>query len=141
MITLRNTLALAILDFINAKFNEGSAGPARLYLYGGPRPAYPENSHVATLLGTLDLPNPLFKDGNSGPGQAVASAFLENFVEGDVVQTGVVQWYRVTNRAGQAVEDGSVTDSAGNGDLKLQETSLVAGRKFKVTSWITRYPQ
>lgn len=142
MITLRNTLAAAILNFINQQFDAAGFEEATLQIMSGTRPQYPESPNIdGALLAVFVLPNPAFKNANMGGGMAVASAWLENLPEPNAVNSGNATWFRMIDQNGVALLDGSVSDEAGNGDLKLQQTSLIAGRPVKVASWLTRYPQ
>jgi hypothetical protein len=141
MITLRNSITVEILDFINGKLEEGSSVPTRVSVYNGPRPTYPEIAHTAQLLCTFELPGDFFGGASSVTGGAVATVNVDDLVEPDILATNEAQWFRVYNQDGVAVLDGSVTATGGGGDMQLQQTGLILGRKAKMTAWVARYPQ
>lgn len=141
MITVNEQAAIAALELINGLIQVGTANPnARLAIFQGTRPATP-TAHSAILLAQFTLPTTLFGPSAIENAEANAYAVLASIPEANILSTGEAQWFRIFNRNDQAVMDGSVTDGSGNGDLKLQQTTLLAGRKVKIVSWITRYPQ
>lgn len=142
MITVSEDVALAALNVINGRIQNGTTNPnARISLYQGTRPALPGDLNSAMKLADISLPAILFAPAYMDSGNARADAIVDNIAEANIVVTGEAQWFRIFDRNNQPVLDGSVSDASGNGDMKLQQTSLLAGRKVTIVSWITRYPQ
>lgn len=141
MPNLSKALVIQLLGLINGKFSEGSASAPFLRIYQGTQPANPDALPSSMMLVEMQLPNAPFS-APSAPGNAAeAAANVSLIPEATIATTGEAQWFRAFNRDGVPFLDGTVTDGSGNGDLKLQQTSLIAGRKVKINSWITRYPQ
>ena len=141
MITIRNSLAREVVDYLNSRFSVGTIGAPRISFYQGVRPAYPEINHAATLLATFALPNDVFLDAVSEAGQARAVADVANIEEATISTSGQAQWWRAYNRDGLALLDGSVTNNSGNGDAKILDTNLIQGRKLKILTWNVILPQ
>lgn len=55
-------------------------------------------------------------------------------LEGQVATAGAVSHARILDRNGDIWGDATVTDEAGEGDIKLQETTLQAGAFVRITS-------
>lgn len=137
---VRNSAARAMLDAMSAQFDLGSAGSGHLRLYSGVRPAT-----VATAIGAQVMlvefvnPNPLFAAATGVSGGASASANLP--ADGVAAADGVATWGRCFDRDNNAVADVDVTDTAGNGDVKLANTSLVTGVAVTIVSWVGTHPE
>lgn len=107
VLQLRNDRAQAILT------NIGSAG--KLKLMGGTRPA--TGAASTNVLGTLLLKN---------PAGTINNAVL-SFTKPDDAQatgTGVATWARVTDASDNPVVDLSVSDTTGNGEVKVNDTNI-----------------
>lgn len=59
-------------------------------------------------------------------------------IEGLIVAPGVVTWARIRNRAGEWWADATVTDSEGDGDIKLSATSLGVGAFVRLSSGVVQ---
>lgn len=119
---------------------DADANPGKLIVYGGARPADVDTAIGAqTVLVEFTLGKPAFNpavDANNG-GHSTANPV-------DVVQasaTGTATFFRVFDGAGKAVFDGAVTDTTGNGDLKLSSTSVIQGIDVTVVSLTTTMPE
>ncbi|QXV74255.1 hypothetical protein [Rhizobium phage RHEph12] len=55
-------------------------------------------------------------------------------------QSGVASFFRIFNRDNVALLEGSITDRAGNGDLKLPTTNMVAGIYVRGVSLTLKVP-
>ncbi|MDQ0317733.1 hypothetical protein [Amorphus orientalis] len=138
-VSIAAAAAMAACDAING-FIDAGASAGTLVIYEGTRPA-----SVATAIGaqtalvTLTLGDPAFAaavDTTAG-GHATANPV-------DPVQagaSGTAQFFRIFDGDGDAVIDGDVTDTAGNGDLKLSSTAVVAGIDVTVVSLTTTMPK
>lgn len=129
--------AIAACDAIVDKIDVG-AGTAAIKIYDGSKPATPDvavSSQV--LLATLNLANPAFGGAvsNSGNGTATANAVSN----GTAVATGTASWFRVLDRNGAAVIDGTV--GTADCDLILNSIAISSGATVAVTAWTFSQPQ
>jgi hypothetical protein len=114
--TLRNNIAAAIVSF---------AGPnAILRIYSGTQPVVGGAAHTETLLAELTCNASAF--GGAGlNGTATINAITQ---DSNANATGVATWFRLFQSNGTTwVADGSVSDPAGAGDIKLSTTSIQLG--------------
>lgn len=138
-VRISTVAAIAACDVINALIDAG-AGAGTLRIYGGARPANVDTAIGAQpLLVEFQLADPAFApavDANNG-GHATANTV-------DPVQalaTGTATFFRIFDGDGNAVFDGDVTDTSGNGDLKLSSTSVIEGIDVTVVSLTTTMPK
>lgn len=88
---------------------------------------YPEGAPVSPLAVIIqDSPTTLDTDG-------LRIEFAEG-IEGLIVANGVTSWCRIRSRAGAWWADGTVSDEAGDGDIKLTSTSLGVGAFVRLSS-------
>lgn len=119
----RNASTNAVVGLVDA-----GAGAGTIKIYSGAQPANADTPASGTLLATVTLADPAFAASSSGtatgadPAAVTASA------------TGTAGWFRVTDSAGAAVFDGSVTASGSGGDMQLSSTSLTSGGSVDITS-------
>lgn len=93
---------------------------ANLLIYGGPRPATGAPPTGATLLVTIPLKNPV----------GTISAAQLTFTKPDDVQAtagGTAAWGRIVSGDSSTMIDLSVTDTTGNGEVKLNTTTISTG--------------
>lgn len=131
--------AIAACNSINELINGGD-GAATLRIYEGSRPAKVDDPITnQKLLVEFELPDPAFQDAvdTEAGGHATANPI-------DPVQalaTGTAQFFRVFDGEGNGVFDGDVTDTNGNGDLKLSSTAIIQGIDVTVVSFTTTMPK
>lgn len=131
--------AIAACDAINA-FVDAGAAAGSLVIYSGERPADVETAIGAqTALVTFALGDPSFGAAveTAAGGHATANAI-------DPVQaaaSGTATFFRVFDSDGVGVFDGDVTDTTGNGDLKLSSVAVIAGIDVTVVSLTTTMPK
>lgn len=110
-------------------------GPARIDFYGDPVATPPGSAPsggvvvsvaLAATAGTID--NALHQIHLTVP--------LEGQVTGAAVGGTVITWARVIDGDGDWWSDASVSDTSGNGDIKLQLTTLYNGAYCRITSAI-----
>lgn len=132
-IIISQAIALALVNQIHAAIDAGSAA-GHLRIYSGARPANPEAAVPggSTLLVDFELNDPAFAAATMVGNVASANAEAVDPVPG--AANGTATWFRVSDSAGVAVFDGSVTDQTGNGDLKLATTTIVATVPVTVVS-------
>lgn len=117
---LRNARA----DEINAAINAG-AGAGLLRIYDGSRPA--TGGAATTLLAELT-----FSDPAAGAAASGVLTFSAITADASADATGTATWFRIVDSTGAFVLDGSVTATAGGGDLELNTTSIVAAANVSI---------
>lgn len=120
---LRNAMMLALS-------NRAATGPANaiIRVYDGVRPV--TGGTITNLLAEVTL--------SSTPFQAPVNGVLTaNAISPDLSTqaTGVATWYRLFDGNVAAVLDGSVGLSGSGADLIVDDTSIVAGQEFRVSSY------
>jgi hypothetical protein len=127
----RNAAANAIVDLIDA-----GVGPGIIEIYDGAMPAGPGSAVTTqTLLATLIFSDPAFGDGEAG---VVTAASITNDSAADA--SGTATWFRVKDSDGVAIADGDVSDEAGTGVLRLEDTALTAGIPVAINSFTFTMP-
>ena len=121
--TARNAAADAVVDLIDA-----GAAAGQLRIYTGAQPATADTAASGSLLATVTLVDPAFGAAASG------TATMADPPAVDATGAGVAGWFRVLDSNGNAVFDGSVTGSGGNGDLELSNTNIAVGQSIDITS-------
>lgn len=115
----------------NAMLNaiETTIGTApKLRIYTGTAPAELADAATGTLLAEMDLPSDWLAPADEGT-IAKAGDWLTNAAVGD----GEAGYYRITNTAGTtAHEQGSISDMAGSGDMKLDNINIAIGQQVVV---------
>lgn len=123
-VTIRNAHLNAIRDRIDA-------GPAagKLKFYTGPRPATGGAPTGATLLGTCTFSDP------SAPAAAAGQLTFNAIAQDDAADaSGTAAWARAESSAAQFAADFDVTDTLGDGAIKLNTTDIVADGPIVVNS-------
>lgn len=137
-------LAAAMCDAGVALFTAGATNPnAVLQIMSGARPA-----ELATPLGaqailvTFDLPNDLFEPAVPTTGGATATANdIPSAAALAAAGAGTTaNWWRVLDREGIVRGDGDCTDTTGEGDMKLANTTIVSGIDVTIVSWTAFHP-
>jgi len=107
------------------------SGPqrARLRVYGGARPASPEDPPASDMLVEIALTQPA--------GALVGNQLaLTQQEDGLIVATGVATWARLVNGNNQTAMDMDCSDASGNGDVRLSSTTLYLGGYTRLVSAI-----
>ena len=104
------------------------ADGGEVLIYTLPRPAGPASAPAgATLLATLNLPNPAFLAADDGVKTA-------NAIPGaSAVGTGDAAWFRIRLPGGRGVVDGTIGITPGQFDMVVPVVSVVPGIIFLVT--------
>lgn len=130
--TARNNSGNAIVDLID----QGTTNPSgTLEIRTGSKPSSPQASATGTLLTSHTLSNPAFGDFSTG------SANASNISDATALETGTAGWFRIYDRDGNAVFDGSVTISDGGGDITFDIIDFVVGGVIVITSLRATMPQ
>lgn len=130
--------AIAALNAITALYNAGGAGSIKIYT--GAAPTELEIAATGTLLGTLPLSATAFPTAVDGTNKATATA---NAITADSVAdaNGTAGYFRACNNAGVAVSQGTVTATAGGGDMEIDNIAVQAGDTITVTAWVLNMPE
>lgn len=111
---------------IATKIDSGS-GKGKMKFYTEPKPAAGAVVTTQTLLATV-----LFKD----PCGTVANGALPLEIDGDVLVSveGIIAWVRITNSDDVFAIDADVSNNAGTGAIKIDNTHVYVGGTIKVLS-------
>lgn len=118
------------------------SGTAVVEIRTGAQPAGPDSTATGTLLASINLPNPAF--GNAA--DAGSSTYAEATSNGGTLtdssadNTGTAGHFRIKNRNGTAVIDGTITLTGGGGQLELDNLSINAGQQVSITGIAHRVP-
>lgn len=119
----------AALEGRLALINTGSAGPAKIEVYGGTKPTSVNDAPGTPLLVAIELENPA--------GVIDAGALELLAVEpGLIMSSGTATWARVTNRAEATCFDMDAGDTLSSAECKLSQTELFAGGLVSLVSAI-----
>lgn len=123
---VRTAMAAAMLTQFDA-----AAGPCTLKVYDGAQPADPTVAvSTQVLLGTLTCSDPL---GSTAAGALTFGAITQ---DNAADANGTAAWARLLDGAGNPVADFDVSNSAGNGVVKLNTVTIVQGGPITVTSFV-----
>ena len=104
---------------------------AVLKLRTGPKPADCAAADSGTVLATLSLPSNWMADASGG-----AKAKTGTWQDASADATGTVGHYRLYKSDGTTcVEQGSVTETGGGGDLTLDDISIAAAQVVTVDAY------
>jgi len=138
-VRLSAVAAIAACNAIN-RLLDMSDTPGSLVVYDGARPANVDTAiSTQKALVTFVLPNPAFNNAvdTTNGGHATAGAVTPV----KAAQTGTATFFRIFDGDGVAVFDGTVTDTTGNGDLKLSSTAVIKDIDVTVVSLTTTMPK
>lgn len=144
--TLRVTQAIAALmcNAGAAAFTAAGANPnALLQIMSGAKPAEIDTPLGAQLkLVEFTLPDDLFEDAVPTTGGATATA--NDIPSASALPAAgagtTATWWRVVGKDGGVVADGVCTDTVGDGDMKLANTTIVSGIDVTIVSWTVFHP-
>lgn len=119
-----NAKANAAVDLLDA-----GAGAGTIKIYTGSQPASANDAVSGTLLATFTLADPAF--GNAAAGVATLASTPRTTA---AVAAGTAGWFRAADSTGATVFDGSVTATAGGGQIELNTTTLSVGVDVELTS-------
>jgi hypothetical protein len=131
----RSAAADAVVDLV-----DGGTPPALIRVYGGSRPAGPGTTTAETLLAEFECANPAFGSASNG----VATLDTTPALTATGLAAGTATWFRIvtggTAAGGAGVIDGEVSDDDGDGDLKLNTTTISEGLNLSITSGTITMP-
>jgi hypothetical protein len=104
-------------------------------LRSGVKPTNADASATGDLLAVIRLSNPAIGTFVNGRAYAITTNDPDN-----IDKSGVPTWFRLYNRAGYCVADGTVSDTNGNGDLKLTATDFRMGGTIDLSTLAIEFP-
>lgn len=134
---LTQAVAAAMVDAAVDSVDSGT-GTAYVKVYDGTQPANADTAvSTQTLLAELAFSATAFGGAADNSGSATATA---NAISDDTAAnaTGTASWFRVFDKDGTALWDGSVGTS--DADMVVGTTSFVAGAKVEITSFTFSLP-
>lgn len=122
----RTALATTLRDLWDS-----ASGPCTLEFYTATQPAGPAVAVTTqTKLGTLICSDPI------GSAASGVLTFASISADASADADGTATWCRLKDGAGVARADFDVTNTSGNGYVKLNTTVIVAGGPILVTSFL-----
>jgi len=143
-----NAAAIVMCDALVDLFDSGTASPNAGYIeiYTTAQPAGVDVAVSGqTLLGTLTMTGGAGTAfGNAAddtPGAKATANTITNDTSADA--TGTAVWFRAYDSDGTAFVDGSITATGASpeGDMVLDDTSIVIGGTIALTSWTVTMPE
>lgn len=136
---LSNAAAILAAEAVAGRINVGAAA-STLVIYAGVAPADTDTAIGAQpVLVSFELPDPAFGAGaDTNPG---GTCTLNPVDPVQALATGTATFFRIIDGDGVAVTQGVVTDTTGNGDLKLSSTSVISGIDVTVVSGTITMPE
>lgn len=113
------SISAAVAQSMGAAWATAIGANATIQIRSGAKPATPETAASGTLLATI----PIAGSFTSANGVLTAA----NPAAVDPEASGTAGYFRVLTSGGTAVHDGTVTNAAGNGDMKLGSTTITVG--------------
>lgn len=102
------------------------ANGGKIAIYTGTQPTDPTVAITGqTKLVEFTLGSPAF--GAAASDAIRSTVTLNNPTPVAALATGTAAWFRVSDSGGVALWDGDVTDTTGNGNVKMSTTSIVSG--------------
>ena len=123
-IRISNTLQNRVVDLFGSAFDAG-----KLRIYSGTQPASANSAATGTLLAEINLPIQAFQTSTGGVAPLAGQWWTT------ALASGTAGWFRLTDRLAEANIDGSVTITAGSGDLKLNSITITIGFVVEVTAF------
>jgi hypothetical protein len=110
-------------------FLDSGAGNAAIQIYGGNRPATPDDAPTDPLLSEIPLNKPA---GSVSAGNLL----LASTTAGLILTTGIATWARVLSGNGDVAFDCDAGQGAGAWEVQLAQANLLAGGEAKLVSAI-----
>ena len=133
-----NNVRAASTNAITACINTGSTNPAgQLLIYTGSQPSTPETTATGTLLVTVNFANPAFATSDSTGTAGLASGTA---ISATISTSGTAGWFRVVDRNGYDMFDGSIGVSGSGADMIFDSVAFVAGGTCTINSMSIQTP-
>lgn len=128
MFTYSDTLRTARANLLATAIDSGSAGPATLTIYTGPRPAPGAAVTSQVLLVAMQFTHPCAQSVTGGV------LTLKPLAEQMVTASGVQAWGRIANRDGGFVADLDVGPPESGADIEIPASELFTGAMVRINS-------
>ncbi len=128
MFTYSDTLRTARANLLATAIDSGSAGPATLTIYTGPRPAPGAAVTSQVLLVAMQFTHPCAQSVTGGV--LTLKPLSEKMVTGNGVQT----WGRLANRDGVFIADLDVGPPGSGADIEIPANELYAGAMVRINN-------
>lgn len=139
----RNLVVNTIGGLISASFAGKAASPGEMQIWGGKQPSSANLPPSGLLMASLPFGAKAFAAPDT-PG--VANAVVKNpnpklpdFLQGSI-QAGIMSWFRIIDGGGNTIADGAITNTSGNGDLKVTDVNVPAAGAFAISSYTLTFP-
>lgn len=139
-IEVSKNCAIAIASALSSQTQVGvsEGAPAKLVIYAGTIPDNPDIDVSAGDLATFELPNPAFAAAVfANNGGYIA---LNTTPPVKATASGTASFFRLLNGEGKCVCQGTVTDTKGDGDVKVSSTAIIAHIDVTIVSFTLTYP-
>lgn len=141
-ISIANAQAITCCDAIVDSIDTGTTNPqGKLVVYDGTPPANVDAALSGnTVLAELDMSNPAFGAASDDTPGAIATA---NSISDDTSAnaTGTASFFRILDRDDTPRVQGTITATAGGGDIEFNSTSISAGALVRITSLTITVPE
>jgi len=127
----RNAAVSAVANLVDADVGAGT-----IQIRTGAQPATGNDAASGTLLATVTLADPAW----SGPVAGVMTLDTTPVLSTTGVAAGTAGWFRMLDNSGDSILDGSVTGTAGGGDLELNTTTISIGLTVEITAGTLTMP-
>jgi hypothetical protein len=129
-ITLSTLARTAAGQAIANLIDEGVENAASfIELRNGSQPNNPDQLATGEVLAVIRLSNPAFGTFVNGRSYVTPTSETDS-----INASGNPTWFRMYNKAGYAILDGSVSDTLGSGDLKISDTAFRMGGTIDLSS-------
>lgn len=119
-----------------AALPDADVGAGQIFIRTGAAPATADDPATGTLLVTIPLNDPAF----GAPAAGVVTLDVTPTPSGSGVAAGTAGYFRLADNSGDVTLQGSVTVTAGGGDLELNTTAIGIGTLVEITSGTLTMP-
>lgn len=141
-LSLKASVAIAACDAVVAQAAIGSANPVRFTVYSGTPPANIDAALSGnTALITIDMATPAFKAAVDNSVDGFAESEAEAIAEQPAIADGTASFYRLFDRNGTAIWQGTVSEPNLGGDMELSSLNVINGVSVVVQSFFIRVPK
>ena len=124
-----------ILNESKDTLNEGNVvSNAYVEIYTAPQPVSPVGAPTGTKLATMYLPDPCC----TGPTNQFLTILFAG-ITAVVVADGKASWFRLYNKNGTTMFDGTVVKNGEVGDMQLSDVDLINGKNIQITNAILQF--